>query len=1316
MNNFLSFSNFNLLLIIILLVILYVSYHFAQKSINEKLDLKKHSEFEPKEQQYELFLLFFGLAIPLIEIIIEYYKIRSFSYLYVNLTVGFILLSLYLLCTKNQFFAKNIKYVFMLCYLGYSTFLLYNVIFFPFELISFSSLIISFFLSFFVFRNILNYWLYNISIIVILGIVFYYNIIPNNEVVVLFCCFVLTICIHIARHLALIEIRNKFLFTSLVLNNGNSIILVTNKKGEIFFCSESVKEILGYNVNEVMGFGYWDVTQDEEFIGEAYHDDFVDGRTYIRKVRCKSGDFKYIQWKDKKYSEEVIIGMGQDVTDQVNIKNQYRDLIETASDFIYEIDYKGYITFANPFTQKALEYQLDEIYSKKFFEFVRHDYVDTVLNFYKTIPSQSDDYPDLVFPIISKSGTTIWVSQKVSVQKNSETGFVRFAAIARDITLIKNLELEHYNKASKIKVHNEIIKKLTSKSYSNKESFYQILKNILQTVATNTGINRVSYWSYLDDGLKCESIYYLDNNRFEKNFFIDKSISPKYFTHIHSGNQIVASDVFENKITFELCLEYLPKNKIKSLLDTPILINEKVTGVLCLETTEIIREWDNDDINFARSVADIIAIAIESQMRIENEVKLVYKNDILFEIIKNTERFLHSKDNNEILKNILATIGKVTNVDVLSYYTCNHFDEIFIQKLRWLKEIDSLEQLNTKILEVSFSVLPDIVETLTQNKPFHSITRKVKNEKTKSLFLDLNTKSVLFLPIFIKEEFHSMIVFTVFDSEREWTTDEINTLTTLTNNISFALERNLNEEIIKENEEKFKLLANNIPGTVHLSKYDEKWTKIYLNDEIEKLTGYKKEDFLSKKIYFLNLVHPDDLKIVYTKSAQLFEQKKKIHLIYRIQKKNGDIAWVEEFGEPIIKDNKIENIVGIFIDITQRVEAEEAIKEKEYAEAANKAKSEFLANMSHEIRTPLNGIIGFTDLLMNSELGDIQKKYMNTINQSANSLMEVINNILDFSKIEAGKIDLSIEKQSISEIAIQVIDLVKYESNQKNLTLLLNIEESVPKFIWVDYIRLKQVLVNLLSNAVKFTEKGKITLSISATLISKNEAALKFSVKDTGIGIKEKNLTKIFEAFAQEDASTTKRFGGTGLGLSISNKLLGLMNSKLELKSEFNKGSDFYFTINVAFTNLIEKDENIISNNTNLNNTFLIESEKNIHISIVEDNKINLLLAKTLVKQIIPNSTISEFENGQLFLDHLNSIDVDLILMDIQMPILNGYETTIEIRKNKKFDAIPIIALTAGIVSGEKEKCLTLGMNDYISKPFNKENLKNVLNNWILKP
>jgi CheY-like chemotaxis protein/anti-sigma regulatory factor (Ser/Thr protein kinase) len=274
----------------------------------------------------------------------------------------------------------------------------------------------------------------------------------------------------------------------------------------------------------------------------------------------------------------------------------------------------------------------------------------------------------------------------------------------------------------------------------------------------------------------------------------------------------------------------------------------------------------------------------------------------------------------------------------------------------------------------------------------------------------------------------------------------------------------------------------------------------------------------------------------------------------------------------------------------------------------------------------------------------------------------------------------------------------------------LVIEKEVPKYIWVDYIRLKQVLINLLSNAVKFTEKGGIDLSVVVFKnIDEDSIQLKFAVKDTGIGIKKSNQLKIFEAFSQEDNSTSKRFGGTGLGLSISNQLLSLMNSKLELSSEPNKGSEFSFVLDVTHSNLSTENNKSIDKSDKSSHTSTIISTANKVIFIVEDNKINMLLAKTLVKQILPNAQIIELENGKEAFEKVQTLVPDLILMDIQMPIMNGYESTLAIRKLPNAAHIPIIALTAGTVVGEKEKCIENGMNDYIPKPIDKELLEKVI-------
>ena len=424
------------------------------------------------------------------------------------------------------------------------------------------------------------------------------------------------------------------------------------------------------------------------------------------------------------------------------------------------------------------------------------------------------------------------------------------------------------------------------------------------------------------------------------------------------------------------------------------------------------------------------------------------------------------------------------------------------------------------------------------------------------------------------------------------------------------------------------------------------------------------------------------------------------------------MVWVEEFGDAIIKNNKITFVEGIFIDITKKKESETAVIERELAEASNRAKSEFLANMSHEIRTPLNGIIGFTDLLMKTVLDNSQIQYMTTVNQSANTLMEIINDILDFSKIESGKLELEIKKIDLRFICNQVVDMVQYEAQQKKLKLFLTIDPKIEKYVWIDSFRLRQILINLLGNAVKFTTIGEIELKIEQISISKNNKNnIRFSVRDTGSGIKSESQAKIFDAFSQEDNSTTRKFGGTGLGLTISDNLLKLMNSKMQVESQIQKGSTFYFDLELDSENdshTIEEQITIV--NAENKNEITIQ---NPIIIIVEDNKINMLLVTTIIKKNFPTAILHECYNGLQALELCQTLVPNLIFMDVQMPIMNGYEATQEIRKIENHKQTPIIALTAGTISGEKEKCLEVGMDYYITKPVVQETIINTIQKFL---
>ncbi|AWK06955.1 histidine kinase [Flavobacterium crocinum] len=1277
--------------------------------------IEKKKEQDTISKEYQLYILFFGIAVIVIEIINEIFKIRPKSLLFVNVSIGVAILLIYSITNRVKWLRDRIQQIFIYCFFIYISYVAFNIIMLSNDVVPIIVFLISFFFSYSILKPVKIYWFFvGLTFIYLIATVTF-QLIPIKSSILLINFCILIFIINQVKYAVLLNNRDNFRFASEIVHKGNSLTIASNEKGEILFCSETVTAILGYQPEQLMGLKYWELTQDSEFIEKTNPANNDDNKLYIRKLKTENGEFKYIQWKDKKFSEDLIISIGQDVTEQILVQDQYKNLIQTATDIIFEIDSEGHFTFINEFGFSILGYAENEIIKKHYSNIIHEHYIKSAVEFYENLVLNENNYPVIEIPILKKNGEEIWISQKIIVRKNDLGQTTGFSGIARDITEKKNIEKEKKRRLKKIEAYNNSTKKLSTTDFSKFDKLNTVIDSILKEAATISRANRVSFWKYHKDLISCKNLFSIDNQNLTDKNILNKESYPIYFETLSKKAIINAPDVFNKLETSEFEKLYFTKNNIKSMLDVPIFLSGQLAGVVCFESTEKKREWDNEDINYARTISDVISLAISSQMRLEAEIKLEFKSQLLSALSLCTEKFLLSKTTQQMFQETYDIIGKAAKVDHMYYYEKDPIYNTVYQKYKWSRE--GVAHQITPLRHMTEENLKEIYEAAQQKKILNTLTRHLNEGFFKTLLINNEIKSILILPLYINDIFTGFIGFDDCTKEKRWSEEEIYIFQVLANNISSALERNRNETKIVESEEKFKLIANNIPGTVYLSKFDAFSTKIFLNDEVLNLTGYSKSEFIENNLSFLSLIHHDDKDEVINNQIDNLQKGMPLHNVYRIKRKTGEYIWVEEFGDVIKRDDEIEFVGGIYFDITNKKEIEDAIKAKQLAEAANKSKSDFLANMSHEIRTPLNGIIGFTHLLMKTDLEEIQEKYMTTINQSAHSLLEIINDILDFSKIEAGKLELFIDLYDIKKVLGQVFDLIVYESNQKNLELELNIDPDVPKYIWTDIVRIKQILINLLSNAVKFTTQGSIKLNVTVLEKKKNNNhVIRFSVVDTGIGILEKNQKKIFKAFSQEDSSTTRKFGGTGLGLTISNQLLALMESRLQLESQIDVGSNFFFDLNLKTSNQSINDKyNAELKNLNIElDSENIESNSNtITFLIVEDNKVNMLLLKTIIKNLYNNAYIHECENGYEAIQQFEKINPTIVFMDIQMPIMNGYETTRAIRNTKKGRDIPIIAVTAGAEKDERNKCISAGMDDYISKPIMKGSVEETLIKWL---
>jgi PAS domain S-box-containing protein len=505
------------------------------------------------------------------------------------------------------------------------------------------------------------------------------------------------------------------------------------------------------------------------------------------------------------------------------------------------------------------------------------------------------------------------------------------------------------------------------------------------------------------------------------------------------------------------------------------------------------------------------------------------------------------------------------------------------------------------------------------------------------------------------------------------------------------------EMALKKSEEKYRSIIENM--NLGLLQVNTEENIVYANQSFCDMSGHSLEDLIDKNALAL---FSREKSITGNERAgkgktDAWEQQ--------VKDKNGAIKWWLISTAPVTaNDGEFGGTIGIYLDITLHKKLEQELRSaKSEAEHSSHAKEAFLANMSHEIRTPMNAIIGIGNLLGKTQMETQQRNYLEIIQKASNNLLVIINDLLDFSKIEAGKISLENIGFDLKGVVENATHILKHKAEEKGLLLTCWQSHDIEPVLIGDPYRLNQVLINLVSNAIKFTERGGVRVNCSVVESDDTSQKILFQVIDTGIGISEEFLDRLFEKFTQEAESVARQYGGTGLGMSISKQLIELMEGDIQVDSRKNAGTTISFSISFS----IGTAADLPDAGTEKVDTQILKGK---HILLVEDNPLNRILATTILRQY--GADVDEAENGEIAIEKTGSGNYDLILMDVRMPVKNGLEATEYIRHAIDSN-IPIIALTANAFKEEKERCLAAGMNDFISKPFEEEKMIQLIAQWL---